>query len=322
MYNVKSIVHMDLQKTVLIGILLCLIVGLSIVSPNFLSITNFTNVLLKVAVIIIIASAANLLMVTGHFDLSVGSILAFSGILHAYLSKHGVPIELSIFITLVVSMGWGGINALTVSVMGINPVIATVGTLFIARGFAFLIARWDGGANIMMGLPRDFVDFGRDPVFGIFPLAIIVMFLTLTIFIFIEKRTALGRMAYAIGDNLKSAKMSGINTVGIVSLLYILVGLFAGLSGVLQTSRVGLAAPTVAKGLEFDIIVAIILGGTSMMGGVGSTFGMFLGALVVGFTGNGMVLLGIPFYYQAIAYGVILIGTVLLSQKFDTRTSK
>lgn len=311
--------HTDMQKVVLIGILAALIIGLAFASPNFLSVTNFTNVLLKVAIVVIIASAANLLMITGNFDLSVGSVLAFSGILHAYMSKHGVPIELSIMITLIVASGWGGLNALTVSVLGINPVIATVGTLFIARGFAFLIARWDGGANIMLGLPRDFVDFGRDPVFGLVPLAIVVMLVAVAIFMFIEKRSALGRKAYAIGTNLKSAKMSGINTVGIVSLLYILVGLFAGLSGVLQTSRVGLAAPTVGKGLEFDVIVAIILGGTSMLGGVGSTFGMLLGALVVGFTANGMVLLGIPFYYQTIAYGAILIGTLLLSQKFDTK---
>ncbi len=309
----------DMQKVILMGILAALMIGLSIASPNFLSITNFTNVLLKVAIIVIIASAANLLMITGNFDLSVGAVLAFSGILHAYMSKHGVPVELSILITLIVAMAWGGVNALTVSVLGINPVIATVGTLFIARGFAFLIARWDGGANIMMGLPRDFVDFGRDPVFGLVPLAIVVMVAAVAIFIFIEKRTALGRKAYAIGANLKSAKLSGINTVGIVALLYVLVGLFAGLSGVLQTSRVGLASPTVGKGLEFDVIVAIILGGTSMLGGVGSTFGMVLGALVVGFTANGMVLLGIPFYYQTIAYGVILIGTLLLSQKFGTR---
>ncbi|MCP5087274.1 MAG: ABC transporter permease [Rhodobacteraceae bacterium] len=313
--------HADPQKVVLIGILAALIVGLTFASPHFLSVTNFTNVLLKVAVIVIIASAANLLMVTGNFDLSVGSVLAFSGILHAYMSKHGVAIELSILITLIVAMGWGGLNALTVSVIGINPVIATVGTLFIARGFALLIARWDGGANIMLGLPRDFVDFGRDPVFGLIPLAIVVMVAAVGTFIFIEKKTALGRKAYAIGANLKSAKLSGINTVGIVSLLYVLVALFAGLSGVLQTSRVGLAAPTVGKGLEFDVIVAIILGGTSMLGGVGSTFGMLLGALVVGFTANGMVLLGIPFYFQTIAYGGILIGTLLLSRKFDAKAA-
>lgn len=315
--RIQQLLRIETQKLVLIGTLLVIVVGLSFASPNFLSVTNFTNVFLKVAVIVIIASAANLLMITGHFDLSVGSVLAFSGILHAYLSKHGVPIELSVLLTCVVAMGWGGINAVTVAVLGINPVIATVGVMFIARGFAFLLARWDGGANIMTGLPMEFVDFGRELIFGMIPLAIVMMVVTFLLFVFIEKRTALGRLSYAVGTNFKAAKLSGINAVGIIVFLYVMVALFAGLSGILQTSRVGLAAPNVAKGLEFDIIVAIILGGTSMMGGVGTTFGMLLGALVVGFFGNGLNLLGIPFYYQSIAYGVILIGSLMLNHRFS-----
>lgn len=318
MDKIQHLLRTETQKLVLIGTLLAIIVGLSFASPNFLTVTNFTNVFLKVAVIVIIASAANLLMITGHFDLSVGSVLAFSGILHAYMCKHGVPIEISIIITCMVAMIWGAINALTVAVLRINPVIATVGVLFIARGFAFLIARWDGGANIMTGLPMEFVDFGRELVFGVFPLAIVLMVFALLLFLFIEKRTSLGRLSYAVGNNLNASKLSGINTVGIISFLYIMVALFAGLSGVLQTSRVGLASPNVAVGLEFDIIVAIILGGTSMMGGVGSTFGMFLGALVVGFSSNGLNLLGIPFYYQNIAYGVILIGSLMLNHRFSS----
>jgi ribose/xylose/arabinose/galactoside ABC-type transport system permease subunit len=309
----------ETQKVVLVGIIVAIMIVLSFTSPHFLTLRNFTNVFLKVAVIVIIASAANLLMITGNFDLSVGSVLAFSGILHAYMCKHGVPIELSMAITCLAAIGWGGINALTVSVIGINPVIATVGTLFIARGLAFLIARWDGGANIMLGLPMEFVDFGRDLIFGKIPLAIAIMVAAIAIFIFIEKKTAIGRYSFAIGANQKAAKLSGINVVGIVSLLYVIVALFAGLSGILQASRVGLAAPNVAKGMEFDVIVAIILGGTSMMGGKGSTIGMFLGALVVGFAANGLILLGIPFFYQSIAYGLILIVSLVLNQRIGIK---
>jgi ribose transport system permease protein len=307
------------QKMILIGTILAIIVVLSLASPHFLSARNFTNVFLKVAVIVIIASAANLLMITGYFDLSVGSVLAFSGILHAYMCKHGIPIEWSIVITCISAMAWGGVNGFTVCVLGINPVIATVGTLFIARGFAFLIARWDGGSNIMTGLPMEFVDFGRDLLFGFLPLAIFLMIIAVALFIFIEKKTLLGRYAYAIGGNLKAARLSGINVVGICTLLYVAVGLFAGISGVLQASRVGLAAPNVAKGMEFDVIVAIILGGTSMMGGSGSTIGMVLGALVIGFASNGLILLGIPFFYQSIAYGLILIFSLLLNQRIGVK---
>ena len=315
MNRIKHLFQAETQKVVLILTIAAILILLTCVSPHFLTVRNFTNVFLKVSVIVIIASAANLLMITGNFDLSVGSILAFCGILHAYMCKHGVPIEMSMLITCLAAMGWGGINALTVAVLGLNPVIATVGTLFIARGLAFLIARWDGGANIMLGLPMEFVDFGRGLIFGKIPLAIAMMIAAVAIFIFIEKKTVIGRHSFAIGANPIAAKLSGINSIGIVSFLYVIVGLFAGLSGILQASRVGLAAPNVAKGLEFDVIVAIILGGTSMMGGVGSTMGMFLGALVVGFSSNGLVLLGIPFYYQSIAYGLILIGSLLLNQR-------
>ena len=138
-------------------------------------------------------------------------------------------------------------------------------------------------------------------------------------FIFIEKKTALGRYSFAIGANRNAARLSGINVVGIVFLLYVIVAVFAGLSGILQASRVGLAAPNVAEGMEFDVIVAIILGGTSMMGGKGSTVGMFLGALVVGFAANGLILLGIPFFYQNIAYGLILIFSLVLNQRISVK---
>ncbi len=306
---------MEAQKSILVGIIVAIVIALTFLSPNFLSVRNFTNVLLQVAVIVIIASVANLLMITGNFDLSVGSVLAFSGIMHAYLCKHGMPIEWSIITTCVLAMAWGGINALTVGVLKINPVIATLGTLYAARGMAFLVARWDGGANIMTGLPVEFVKFGRELVFGRIPLAIVIMVIAVAVFVFIEKKTKLGRYAFAIGGNLNAAKHSGINVVGVLAVLYVITGLFAGLSGILQTSRVGLAAPTVAKGLEFDVVVAIILGGTSMLGGEGSTLGMLLGALVVGFSANGLNLLGVPFFYQKITYGLILIFSVVMDRK-------
>ncbi len=309
----------ETQKLVLMGIIAAIMIVLSILSPNFFTARNFTNVLLQVAVIIIIASAANLLMVTANLDLSVGSILAFSGIMHAYMSKHGVPIGWSIIITCALGMLLGSVNGLTVGVLKINPVIATLGMQYSARGLAFLVARWDGGANITTGLPMEFVNFGRQLILGKIPLAIVLMILVVAVFTFIEKKTVLGRFSYAIGGNRNAAELSGIHVVGIVSTLYILVGLLAAICGVLQASRVGLAAPNVGRDLEFDVIIAIVLGGTSMLGGEGSTFGMILGALIVGFAGNGLNLLGVPFFYQTLAKGLLVIGAVLIDQKIRNR---
>ncbi|MFI5367891.1 MAG: ABC transporter permease [Spirochaetia bacterium] len=308
----QAISHrVDRQKLVLIGIIAVLVVVLTILSPNFLKIRNFTNVFLQVAVIVIIASAANLLMITGHFDLSVGSVLAFSAILHAYLSKHGLPVELSVVVCCIAAAAWGAINSFTVGVLRITPVIATMGTMYAARGLAYLMARWDGGANISTGLPVNFTNFGRFLLPGGIPLVIVLMIAAIAVFWFVERRTVLGRFTYAIGANRASSVMSGINVVGIVSVLYLIVGVLSGFCGVLQVSRVGSAFPNIAEGLEFDVVVAIVLGGTSMLGGEGSTFGMILGALIVGLAANGLNILGVPYFYQEISKGVLLIGALL-----------
>jgi len=312
--------RLDRQKIVLFGIILAIVVVLTILSPNFLKVRNFTNVFLQVAVIVIIASAANLLMITGHFDLSVGSVLAFCAILHAYLSKHGLPVELSVVVTCVAAVMWGAINSLTVGVLRITPVIATMGTMYAARGFAFLIARWDGGANISTGLPVNFTNFGRFLLPGGIPLVIVLMVMAIAVFWFIEKKTVLGRFTYAIGGNRSAAALSGVNVVGIVSVLYIVVGLLAGFCGVLQVSRVGSGFPNIAEGLEFDVVVAIVLGGTSMLGGEGSTFGMILGALIVGLAANGLNIMGVPYFYQEISKGVLLIIALLLDQLLRQRS--
>ncbi len=298
---------LDVQKLVLLGVIAALVIALSLLSPQFLQVRNFTNLLLQVAVIVIIASAANLLMICGYFDLSVGSVLAFCAILHAYLAKHGVPIPASIALTCLAAAAWGSVNAATVAVLRITPVIATMGTMYAARGLAFLLARWDGGANISAGLPGDFIKFGRTLFFGQLPLAIVVMVGAIAVFWFVEKKTVLGRFSFAIGGNRNAAAVSGIHVVGIVSVLYILTGLLAGFSGALQVSRVGAGFPNIAEGLEFDVVLAIVLGGTSMMGGEGSTFGMLLGALIIGLAANGLNLLGVPFFYQEISKGVLLI---------------
>jgi ribose/xylose/arabinose/galactoside ABC-type transport system permease subunit len=244
--------QLDVQKLVLLGLLAAIFIFLSIASPKFLAVRNFTNILMQVSVILIIASAANLLMLTGNFDLSVGAVLAFCAIMHAYLSKHGLPIWLSIAVCCLLATFWGAFNGLMVGVLNVTPVIATIATLYAARGFAFLVARWDGGANITAGLPPNFADFGRTLVFGQVPIIIVFMLAALGLFLFVERKTALGRFSYAIGGNLAAARLSGISVTGIIMVLYMLVGLLSGLCGVIQVSRVGAAFPNIAEGLEWD----------------------------------------------------------------------
>ena len=162
----------------------------------------------------IIASAANLLMITGHFDLSVGErpcLLRH----HARLPDQARPAHrLSIVVSCAAAVVWGAINGIMVGVLRITPVIATMGTMYAARGFAYLIARWDGGANISAGLPVNFTNFGRIHLFGVLPLVIVFMVVAIAVFFFVEKKTVLGRYSFAIGGNRSAAALSGINVVG------------------------------------------------------------------------------------------------------------
>lgn len=306
------------QKITLLGVIIVVFTFFTIFAPNFLTAQNLMFVILKVSTIIIVATAATLLMITGNFDLSVGSVLAFSGIMHAYMSKHGIPTSLSVVFAVGWGMLFGYLNGLTVARLKVTPVIATLATMYIARGFAFLIARWDGGANISAGLPEDFNSFGRTMV-GPLPLLAIIMIVLVAVFIFIERKTVYGRFIFAMGSNQDAARLSGINVTGIITSLYVLTGAFAGLCGAIQTSRIGMGSPQNFKGFEFDVLIALILGGTSLKGGEGSIVGMVLGALIVGLVGNGLNLMDVSSYYQLVFNGSILVIAVVIYQSLDKR---
>jgi ribose/xylose/arabinose/galactoside ABC-type transport system permease subunit len=309
----------DQQKTVLVSVILAITLAMSILSPKFFNIDNFVNILLQIAPLIIVASAANLLMITGNFDLSVGSVFAFSAIMHAYMTKNVLPIAWSILFCCILAILWGASNGIMVGILNVNPFIATMGSMYAARGFAYLIARWDGGANISAGLPPDFSDFGRTNVFGVIPIIIIFMVIIVAAFIFIEKKTVLGRYSFSIGCNKSAARLSGISVPGVLIVLYMIVGLLAGLCGVIQVSRVGSAYPNIGTGMEFDVLLAIFLGGTSMLGGEGSTLGMILGAFMVGLVANGLNLLNVPYFYQEVTKGALLIIAVFADQMLRKR---
>jgi ribose transport system permease protein len=315
----KSLGRFDQQKIVLVSVILAITLAMSILSAKFFNIDNFVNILLQIAPLIIVASAANLLMITGNFDLSVGSVFAFSAIMHAYLTKNVLPIPLSILLCCVLAIVWGASNGIMVGILNVNPFIATMGSMYAARGFAYLIARWDGGANISAGLPPDFSDFGRTNVFGIVPIIIIFMIVVVAVFIFIEKKTVLGRYSFSIGCNKSASKLTGIDVPRVLIIIYMIVGLLAGLCGVIQVSRVGSAYPNIGTGMEFDVLLAIFLGGTSMLGGEGSTVGMILGAFIVGLVANGLNLLNVPYFYQEVTKGALLLIAVFADQMLRRR---
>lgn len=297
-----------LQKLVIVGVLVLIVIVLSLLTDTFLTVTNLKNVSRQVSFVVITGSAVTLLMISGNFDLSVGSTLGLTGMLSAYFVTLGVPLWLSIILSTLIGTCIGLFNGILVVRLKIPSIIATLGTMYIARGVALVITE---GHSIHLGLGPNFTFLGRGYL-GPVPITLLIIIFILGLFYFIETKTILGKYAFAIGGNKRTALLSGVNVGAIIILLYVLVGTLTGFSGTLLASRLGVGQPMVGQGFEFDVIVAVILGGTSLKGGEGSVFGMLIGAFIVGLIANGLNLLGIHSFYQSILKGAILAGAVLL----------
>lgn len=309
---------LNLQLLILFSILV-LVMGIStVLTPRFLSYVNMVNVMMQVAMIMLTGSAAVLLMIAGNFDLSVGMVLALSGVMFAFMSKNGIPTPLALVLAILIGSGFGALNGLLVVGLKITPVIATLGTMYVAQGLAFIVAWVDGGANVTTGLPRDFEVFGRTMV-GPIPLFLWIVLALIGVFYLLFAKTNLRKYAFAIGGNRVAARLSGIKVGRVIMTLYVLVGTLTGFAGMTLASRMGSGSPKVGTGFEFDVIVAVVLGGTSIYGGEGSFLGMILGALIIGFVGNTLNLLNVMFFYQTVLKGLILVGAVLLTRVIKER---
>jgi len=306
------------QSVVIIGVLLVIMTALAFLSPEFLTITNLTNVMRQTASVIIAGCAVTMLMVSGNFDLSIGSIMAIAGTMSAvFISRHGIPLPVSILLALLIGSAVGLVNGFLVVVMNVPSIIATLGSMYAVSGIAWVIT---GGNSIHMGLGKDFTFLGRGFV-GPVPFSLIITIAVFLLFHFIQHKTILGKYSYAIGGNKKTALLSGINIHKIGITLYILVGVMSAFSGTLMASRLGVGSASIGSGFEFDVVVAVVLGGTSLDGGEGSVLGMFIGALIVGFIANGLNLLGIHSFYQSVVKGVVLVGAVLLDRMLQSKIS-
>ena len=310
--------RVDLQKLVLVGILLFITVVFTILNPRFISGFNLMYVLVQNSFVIISACAVTLLMISGQIDLSIGSTVCLAGMAHAWLSRAGLPVGLSFLLAILVGLLVGLINAVLVVRLKITPFIATLGTMYMGRGLSYLVS---GGLVIREGLPDAFSYVGNESL-GPVPYTIVALVGVVAVFLVLERRSVLGKYSVAIGGNRTAAMLSGIDTDRIVSTLYILAGAFAGFAGVLMASRLGVGDPNIGIGFEFDVIVAVILGGTSLAGGEGSILGMIIGALIIGGLGNGLKLLNVFTFFQSIMKGFVLVLAVLLDQKLKLRLGR
>lgn len=304
----KLINKKNMQQFVLFGILTALVIFFSICSENFFTAVNITNLIRQQSIVAIIAAGGTLVMITKGLDISVGSTVALSGVVFALSLQAGMPMWFGLILGMLSGGLVGCINATTIVGLGINPTIATLGTMEAIRGVAYLLA--DGKA-VVNGLPANFNFLGRGYV-GAVPIPVLIMIVVFVLSHFILSKTLIGKYIYAIGGNIETARYAGIQVKKVLVSVYIYVGLLAGLSGVLLASRLTSGNPQIGSGYEFDVIIAVYLGGVSTKGGEGSVIGTLIGAMIVGVLTNGMNILGINSFYQYIVRGAVLVIAVVI----------
>jgi len=289
-----------------------LIIGFvfSITTSNFFTVNNLLTVALQTAYICILAIAETYVIITSGIDLSVGSILAVSGVVCGKLLLAGFGIPLSILVGILIGGLCGAVNGLAISKMGIAPFIATLGMMSIGRGVANVIT----DSLPVSGLPEDFFFIGGGTVFGILPVPVIIMLLVAMLFAFILNKTAFGRFIFALGSNEDAARLSGIN-IGLTTIgVYTVSGLLSGLVGIMLAARLVSAQAQAGLGYELDAIAASIIGGVSPMGGSGTILGTIIGAFIMGVLRNGLNLLNVNAFWQQIAIGAVIIVAVYIDK--------
>jgi ribose transport system permease protein len=303
-------------------IVMIVLIGLVLhgATGRFLTTANLNAIMLGFATSAIIVVGMTSALVSGGFDLSVGSVFALGGVTAAIALRANIPIGLSILIGVGVGMLAGFTTGTLITRVGINPFIATLGMMSIARGAGYAITEGSPLAN----LPKDFFIYGQGQIFGV-PNLVIIAFLIVIVGDILMRRAALFRQIYYVGGNEDAARLSGINVNRVKLGVYTLSGLLAALAGVLSVSRFTVADPGAGTGEELRIIAACIIGGSSLQGGKGTVFGGLLGLIFVGFINNGMVLLRVPVYWQTLAMGAILllaVGFDTLSQRLQQRAQR
>lgn len=284
------------------GALIVVFVFLSFASPVFLSADNLFNIGSQTAVVAVIAIGVTLVIITAGIDLSVGSVAALSGVLGVMMmAQAGLPVPVAILGGTLVGAACGLVNGLLVSVAGLNPFIATLGMLTVARGLTFIFTN----AVAVFGAPNSFRLLGQG-VIGPIPVPILTIVVVAIVGYVVLSRTRLGRYAYAMGSNLEAARLSGIPIRRYLTSVYVISGALAGFGGMIAASRVNSGQPNFGIGLELDVIAAAVIGGASLFGGQGTVVGTLIGAFLIALIRNGAVLLDINTFYQQVIIGVVI----------------
>ena len=302
------------------GLLVALILELIIfasLSPYFFSSTNFSNIGRAMVIIGIGSIGATIVIISGGFDLSVGSVMAASGMLAAFVINQGQSNLVGVVLALMLGCGIGLLNGFVIGYLRINPLIATLAMLSIVRGLAYIIS----GGDAVIVSNSSFLAIGTDSLFGV-PLTVWI-FVTLFLSVgFLMPRTHFGRYVYAIGSNSRAARLAGIFVNRWTLVFYAFSGTTAALAGYVTVARTGQAEPSANIGAELDMITAVILGGASLSGGKGRLVGTFLAIVVLAILANGLILIGVPSYWQLPVKGCVLMGAIIWGELHNSSRDK
>lgn len=280
----------------------------SMLSPYFFTTQNSINILVAASLMGLVAIGETYLLIGGLVDLSPGSTAALSSVIVAILLRSGLNMGLAIIISIIIGIFIGMVNGIIVNKLEIEPFIATLASMTIVRGAAFIFS---GGKPIFVS-NKNFILLGKTRVLGI-PIPVLILIAVFIIFSIILGRTSFGRNIYVIGGNKKASFLAGLNPQRMTLILYMIMGGLSALGGIILTSRLTSGQPAANIGLEFDAITAAVLGGTAFTGGVGTIFGTFLGVLILQGFNNGLLILNVPSFWQYVARGLLL----LIALAFD-----
>lgn len=298
-------------------VIVCIMIAMTIYTPIFLTFANLSVLLLSLSISVIIAVGMTNLMVSGGFDMSVGSVLAFSGAMAGILLRSGASVITAVLAGILIGGIAGFFNGFVVSILGINAFVTTLASLSLFRGLTLIVTR---GQNIS-GLPDSFNALGQKVILGL-QTPIWYALILVVIGDILLRKSRFFRQNYYIGGSEKSARLSGIAVDKMKILNYMIVGILAGFAGVIMTARMGTASVTQGNGLELQVITAVIIGGASLQGGEGTVIGAFLGSLLMTLITNVLTLVGVDVYWQTFVTGITLLIAVLIDQFGKVRKEK
>ncbi|MER6987783.1 ABC transporter permease [Saccharopolyspora hirsuta] len=291
----------------ILAVLIALVVLMALIAPNFASVENLLNIARSISINAILAAGLTFVILTAGIDLSVGSIVAVSGVAAVLAAVGGLPTPVAVLIGILAGAAAGLGNGLLTAYLSLAAFIVTLGSMTLLRGLAYTMT--DGQPIVSNTL--NFRDIGNGYFAGI-PAPVVVMAIVYLVAWFVLERTKFGRHVYAVGGNAEAARLAGINVKRVMTVVYVIAGACAGLAGVIFAARVVSAQPNAGTGYELDAIAAVVLGGTSLAGGRGRIIGTLVGSVILGVLSTGLILMNVQFFTQLLIKGAVIILAVAI----------